>query len=207
MFRLNFSHGTQDEHGEVYHLVRKLSAHHSRPAALLADLQGPKIQVGMLPADGLAFVRGHLVRFAFNADYEATGIVPVRHNIAKYLKKGERIFLHDGQIEVEVEKIERDLITTKVLVPGILLSNQGINLPDTDLGGEITTEKDLSDLKFAVELGADYVGYSFVQTAADIENLRTRLKKLQAPDMKSSPKSKPRPPSRISKPLWPLPIA
>src|ERR1700734_2011277 len=70
MFRLNFSHGTQDEHGEVYHLVRKLSAHHGRPAALLADLQGPKIQVGMLPADGLPFVRDHLVRFALDADYE-----------------------------------------------------------------------------------------------------------------------------------------
>src|SRR6202050_1205828 len=183
MFRLNFSHGTQEEHGEVFHAVRKLSAKHSRPAAILADLQGPKIQVGMLPADGLPFVRDHLIRFELDADYDATGIVPVRHNIAKYLKKGERIFLHDGQIVVEVEKIEKHLIATRVIAPGILLSNQGINLPDTDLGGEITTEKDLSDLKFAVDLGADYVGYSFVQTAADIENLRARLKKLQAPDM------------------------
>ena len=174
-FRLNMSHGTQEEHGEVVRLARGLSRKHAKPMAVIADLQGPKIRVGTLPSDGLPFVRGNVVRFEFNADYEATGVIPVQHDVSKYLKKGERIFLRDGQIQVEVEKIEKKLITGKVLNPGLLYSNQGMNLPDTDLGGDILTPKDVSDIEFAVKAGADYIALSFVQTASDIEGLQKRI--------------------------------
>ncbi len=179
-FRLNFSHGTHEQHGEVIKFARALAAKYDRPVAMIADLQGPKIRVGTLPTDGLPFVRGHKVRFEYGADFERHGIIPVQHDVSKYLKPGERIFLRDGQIEVEVEKVEKKLVTGKVLAPGLLYSNQGMNLPDTDLGGDILTPKDIADINFAVTHDADYVALSFVQTARDILNLKARLVKLKA---------------------------
>jgi pyruvate kinase len=178
MFRLNFAHGTHEEHGGVLKTVRELSKRHNKPAAILADFQGPKIRVGTLPSDGLPFVRGNTVRFKYNSDYEATGVIPVQHDVSKFVKKGERIFLRDGQVQIEAEKIEKGLITGKVLSPGVVFSNQGMNLPDTDLGGEILTAKDISDIEYVAGIGVDYIGYSFVQTAGDVHSLRARLKKL-----------------------------
>lgn len=178
MFRLNFAHGTHEEHGAVLKAVRELSDRHKKPAAVLADFQGPKIRVGILPNDGLPFIRGNTVRFKYGADYEATGVIPVQHDVSKFIKKGERIFLRDGQVQIETEKIEKSLITGKVLAPGVVFSNQGMNLPDTDLGGEILTPKDIADIEYVAKIGVDYIGYSFVQTAKDVHNLRARLEKL-----------------------------
>lgn len=178
MFRLNFAHGTHDQHGEVLKAARGLSDKHKKPVALLADIQGPKIRVGKLPADGLPFVRDTLVRFEYGADFDATGVIPVQHDVSKYLKKGERVYLRDGQVQLEVIKLEKTLITAKVVAPGLCYSNQGMNLPDTDLGGDILTKKDISDIEYAASIGVDYIGYSFVQTPTDIINLRKRLQKL-----------------------------
>ena len=176
--RLNFSHGTHEQHGAVVKLARQISAKHNKPIAIIADLQGPKIRVSAMPQDGLPFVRGNTVRFKFGADFEKDGIIGVQHDVSKYLKAGERIFLRDGMIEVEVESIDGMLITGTVLAPGLLFSNQGMNLPDTDLGGEILTPKDVADIEFATANDADYIALSFVQTATDIINLKERLKKL-----------------------------
>ena len=180
MFRLNFAHGTHEEHGEVIKAARHLSAKHKKPVAVLADIQGPKIRVGTLPTDGLPFVRDNIVRLEFGADYDATGIIPVQHDISKYLKKGERVFLRDGMVHLVVEKIEKKQIVAKVLAPGLVYSNQGMNLPDTDLGGDILTDKDTADIAYAVSQNVDYIGYSFVQTSGDILNLRARLEKLKS---------------------------
>jgi pyruvate kinase len=179
-FRLNFSHGTHEQHGAVVRLARQIAAKHGRPVALIGDLQGPKIRVGILPTDGLPFVRGTTVRFEYGAEYDKNGVIPVQHDVSKYLKPGERIFLRDGQIEIEVEKVEKTLVTGKVLTPGLLYSNQGMNLPDTDLGGDILTDKDVADIEFAVKSDVDYIALSFVQTAQDITNLKARLTKLKA---------------------------
>jgi pyruvate kinase len=178
-FRLNMSHGTHEDHAPVVKIARGLTKKHGKPIAVIVDLQGPKIRVGGLPSDGVPFVRDHTVRFAYGADYDESGIVPVQYDVSKYLKRGERIFLRDGQIHVEVQKIDKGVITTKVLSPGILTSNQGMNLPDTDMGGDILTPKDLADIEFAVQHDADYVALSFVQTGDDILGLKDRLKKLK----------------------------
>jgi pyruvate kinase len=178
MFRLNFAHGTHAEHGQVAETVRKLSKKHNKPAAVLADFQGPKLRVGTLPSDGLPFVRGTKARFEYGAEYEATGVIPIQYDVSKYLKPGERIYLADGRVSLDVVKVERKLITAHVTGPGIVTSNQGMNLPDTDLEGQILTSKDISDIEFGVSIHADYVGYSFVQTAQDVRNLRARLAKL-----------------------------
>lgn len=180
MFRLNFSHGTHEQHGKIISLARQLSKKHNRPIAILADLQGPKIRVGELPEDGLAFVKGDIVHFEFEADYAKDKIIPIQHDISPYLKVGERIFLKDGQINVEITQIKKKLVTGKVALPGLLYSNQGMNLPDTDLGGEIMTSKDIADLEFAADNDADYVALSFVQNADDVHRLRNRLKALNS---------------------------
>ena len=179
-YRLNFSHGTHEEHGEVVKIARKLSEKHGRPVAVIADLQGPKIRVGTLPSDGLPFIRDAHVRFEFGADFDATGVIPVQHDVSTYLKKGERIFLRDGLIHIEVIKIEKKLITGKVMSAGLLYSNQGMNLPDSDMGGDILTPKDIADIKFAVEAKCDYIALSFVQTAQDILGLKERLAKFKS---------------------------
>ena len=166
--RLNFSHNTHEWHGLVIKHARAITADLDRPVAIIADLQGPKIRVGQLPSDGVPLVRGHIVRFKYQADFEATGEIPVQHDIAQYVKPGETIFLRDGTMRVVVNKIERGIIVTQVVTPGILLTNQGMNLPDTDLGGEIMTAKDIADLEFAAKNDADYVALSFVQTATDV---------------------------------------
>jgi pyruvate kinase len=180
MFRLNFAHGTHEEHGAVIKIARQLAQKHHKPIAVLADVQGPKIRVGILPSDGLPFVRGNIVRFEYGAEFEATGIVPVQHDVSKFVKKGERVFLRDGLVQIEVQKIEKSQIVGKVMTPGLVYSNQGMNLPDTDLGGEILTAKDIADLEFAAGAGADYIGYSFVQSADDVHSLRGRLTKLKS---------------------------
>lgn len=179
-FRLNFSHGTHEEYDAIIKNARRLSKHLHKPVAIIADIQGPKIRVGALPSDGLPFVRGTTVRFQYGADFEVTGIIPVQYDVSKYLKSGERVFLRDGHVQIEVERIERSMIIGKVLTPGLVYSNQGMNLPDTNLEGEILTPKDIRDLEFATGLSVDYIGYSFVQTPSDILHLRARLERLKS---------------------------
>jgi pyruvate kinase len=176
--RLNFSHGTHESHGAVITLAREISHKLEKPIAIVADLQGPKIRVGDLPLDGLALVRGTEVRFGYNTDYEKTGIIPVQHDIAKYVKEGEIIYLRDGHMRVHVRSIEHGVITARVDQPGILFTHQGLNLPDADFGGDILTDKDVADIAFVATQDVDYVALSFVQSAADVRNLRRRLKAL-----------------------------
>ena len=180
MFRLNFSHGTHEQHGKIITLARQLGKKHNRPIAILADLQGPKIRVGDLPEDGLPFVKGDTARFEYGADYMKTQIIPMQHDISPYLNIGERIFLKDGQINVEITNIKDTLVTGKVVLPGMLYSNQGMNLPDTDLGGDIMMPKDIADLEFAAANDADYVALSFVQNADDVYRMRDRIKALKS---------------------------
>jgi pyruvate kinase len=89
--RLNFSHGKLEQHAQVVETARALCKKLDRPVSIIADLQGPKIRVGILPNDGLPFVRNHVVHFQYNADFEQAGVIPVQHDVSKYLKPGENI--------------------------------------------------------------------------------------------------------------------
>jgi pyruvate kinase len=172
--RLNFSHGKHEEHRVVIVRTREIAAKYARPIAIIADLQGPKIRVGTLPIDGLALKVGDEVKFVYGEDY-VDGLIPVQHDIVKHMKAGERLFLRDGIIEIEVLTVKDDVITGKVKSGGEITSHQGFNLPDTDLGGDILTEKDQNDLEFIVTQDVDYVSLSFVQTAKDVTNLQEWL--------------------------------
>jgi len=178
--RLNFSHGTHEEQGQRIAWARKASEALNKPVAIVADLQGPKIRLGDLPPEGVELKFGHDVRFGYRADYETSGILPIQYDLSKKVKVGETMFLWDGKLQARVTHIRNDIITAQVLVGGTLTSRKGINLPDTDMGGDIITTKDLSDVKYAAAQQCDYVALSFVQRADDIHRLRKYLRKLKS---------------------------
>lgn len=178
--RLNMSHGTHDQHEAVIRQARKISKKLGKPLAIIADLQGPKIRLGQLPADGLVLAKGAAIQFVYGDTYEEGKPVPVQHDISKYVKKGQPLFLRDGMIETEVTRVVKGVVHVRVLNAGMVFSKQGINLPDTDLGGDILTDKDKADIAFASEQDVDYIALSFVQTAQDIQNLRSRVRRLEA---------------------------
>lgn len=178
--RLNFSHGTHEEQGRRIAWARTASKKLNKPVAIVADLQGPKIRLGDLPPDGVELKFGHDVRFGYRADYEATGILPVQYDLSKKVKLGETIYLWDGKLQAKVTHVGATIVTAQVLVGGTVTSRKGINLPDTDMAGDIITTKDLADVKYAASQQCDYVALSFVQRAADIHRLRKYLKKLDS---------------------------
>lgn len=175
-FRLNFSHGNHEEHGRRIEWIRKASAEHGKPVAILQDLQGPKIRLGDF--EGRIEVKaGDALQFKYMSDYEATGIIPLQYDLSTKVKIGERIYLFDGRLRGVVADIQDGVITAQIDNDGFLLKRKGLNLPDTSFGGDILTEKDLRDIEYGLTQDIDYVALSFVQSADDIHNLRTILQK------------------------------
>lgn len=178
--RLNMSHGTHETHAAVLQNVRQVSEKLGKPLAALFDLQGPKIRLGQLPDEGITLKAGETVQFTYKDTYEPGQPLPVQYDLSKYVQPNQSLFLRDGMVQATVQSVEKGIITAELLNDGQVFSKQGLNLPDTDLGGDILTDKDIADIQFAAEQGADYVALSFVQSAKDIENLRQRLKELNS---------------------------
>lgn len=175
--RLNFSHGTHEERLEEIPWIRKASEDLGKPVAIIQDLQGPKVRLGDF--DGVIPVKtGDELQFAYKADYKTTGRIPTQYDLAKKMKAGERLYLYDGKVHTKVVSIRDDVVHAVAENNGILIKRKGMNLPDTDFGGDILTKKDMDDIHFGVTQDIDYVALSFVQTAQDIENLRKILRKL-----------------------------
>ena len=175
VIRLNFSHGTHEE--RLLHIpwIRKASAEEGKPVAIIQDLQGPKIRLGDF--DGVVTVQaGQALTLAYKADYLATGHLPTQYDLSTKVKTGQRIYMFDGKVRTVVTKVEHGVVHVRSDNEGILIKRKGINLPDTDFGGDILTEKDMKDLKFGFTQDLDYVALSFVQTAEDVHNLRRILK-------------------------------
>jgi pyruvate kinase len=174
--RINFSHGTNEEHLKIIEWSRAAAKKLDRPVAIIQDLQGPKLRVGKLPDEGVMLKKGEKARLQFGISYK-NRIIPTQHDFSNKLNKNEPIFLNDGRIKLVVEKVNKKLIETTVLQGGLLTSNKGINLPETDMKGEILTKKDLEDIRFGLNQDFDYVAVSFVQRASDMDDVRQYLKK------------------------------
>lgn len=173
--RLNFSHGTYEERIEQIKWIRKASKEIGKPVAIIQDLQGPKMRLGDF--DGVITVQnGQALRFKYNADFERSGCIPTQYNLAKKVKRGERLFLFDGKIRTTITSVTDDIVHARAENEGILIKRKGINLPDTDFAGDILTIKDKKDIVFGSTQDFDYVAQSFVQTGHDITVLRTQLK-------------------------------
>lgn len=175
--RLNFSHGDYSERIQQIKWIRKASKEYGKPVAIIQDLQGPKIRlgdfVGVIPVQ-----TGQHVRFGYNADYEATGIIPTQYDLSKKVARGETIMLYDGKVRTTVTSVKDDIVHATVENDGVLLQRKGMNVPDTDFDGDVITTKDRKDLAFGSTQDIDYVAQSFVQTADDIKKLRTILHNL-----------------------------
>ena len=162
--RLNFSHGTHDEHKILMKNIRAAAKKTGATVAILQDLQGPKIRVGVLPSGGVALHEGQKIAFSTSGDaYETGGAIPVTYNRLHHdVKAGERILLDDGFMETVVTRVSGKTISAKVVVGGVLKSRKGLNLPDSDVSVDPFTDKDYDDLMFGVVQGVDWVVLSFI---------------------------------------------
>lgn len=177
--RLNFSHGTHEERNQQIAWIRQASKEYGKPVAIIQDLQGPKIRLGDF--DGVVHVgRGQHISFAFNADYPKSGHLPTQYDLSKKVKRGERLYLYDGRVQTVVTSVREGIVYAEVQNDGMLIKRKGINLPDTDFGGDILTAKDKADLVYGAAQDVDYVALSFVQSGDDISSLRKLLKNMNS---------------------------
>ncbi len=173
--RLNFSHGTHEERTRQIKWIREASKEYGKPVAIIQDLQGPKVRLGDF--DGVVNVRkGASLRFAYKADFAASQHIPTQYDLSKKVKRGERIYLYDGKVCATVTSVRGGVVYTEAENDGILIRRKGMNLPDTNFGGDIITAKDKADLVYGSAQDIDYVALSFVQSSADIEKLRNLLR-------------------------------
>lgn len=179
--RLNFSHGSHDYHTKLAKLVRKTAQAENRIVALLQDLQGPKLRLGMLPDSGVEIAAGdEVILFPEGTAVPKGKALPLNAEIAQAVirdaKVGAPVKFDDGKLSAIVKKSGRSVMTVEFEVGGVLTSRKGINLPGSPLKIDTTTEKDLEDLKLGLSLGVDAVALSFVRTARDIEVVRKAIK-------------------------------
>jgi pyruvate kinase len=175
--RLNFSHSNNEERDRQIIWIRKASKELNKPVAILQDLQGPKFRIGDFEGE-INVNKGNHLTFAYNADYERSGYIPTQYDISDKVKRGEQLFLNDGKIRCVVSSVKDGLVHAEVKTGGVLTKRKGINLPDTDLAGDIITAKDKKDIAYGSTKDIDYVALSFIQSADDIKRLRRSLSAL-----------------------------
>ena len=172
--RINFSHGDLDRHAETIRNVREASARAGRPIAVLGDLQGPKIRVGVLPAP-VELKPGDRIVFAPEGEHQPGELPTTFRELSQDVEVGDVVLLADGLMELIVEDVVGPRVAMRVIHGGELTSNKGINLPGTLLSIPSLTEKDLRDLEFALEQRVDYLALSFVRSAEDVKDLVSRI--------------------------------
>jgi pyruvate kinase len=176
--RLNFSHGTHEDHLAVATSVRRLAAERGRSVALLQDLSGPKIRTGKVAngeielQDGARIVITTDEAIVGSAERISTTYDPLPRDVAK----GDKILLDDGNLELRVVSTAGEEVACEVVHGGPLKSNKGMNLPGVRLSTPALTEKDRRDLAFGVQQGVDYVALSFVRQAADVEECKALVR-------------------------------
>mgnify|MGYP006188751975 CR=1 FL=1 len=171
--RLNFSHGTHEQHRQMFDLIRSLSEEVGRPVAILQDLQGPKIRVGTF-ADGKTLLEDG-ERFIITVDDvigDNARVGTTYPELNLDVRRGDVMLLDDGLLRLRVDDIDGPDVITTVEVGGVLKNNKGINLPTAAVSSPSLTEKDIEDFLFGLTLGVDYVALSFVRSALDIHQLR-----------------------------------
>ncbi len=178
--RLNFSHGTHEDHGRVFRAVRMEASRRDVAVGILADLQGPKIRVGKIPDPGMPLQTGSQLIISTDpkAVIEAGRVTIDYAKLADEINVDDRILMDDGALELRVTAIAGTEITTEVVIGGLLKARKGVNLPGVKLSVPALTEKDRRDLRFALELGVDVVALSFVRSAADIAEVRELMQKI-----------------------------
>ena len=177
VFRLNFSHGTHDDHLKVINLVRRINSELGTHVALLQDLQGPKIRMRDIENNGVEIKAGQ--KFTITTEKMVGNSVMASTTytrLPKDVEPKDTILIDDGKIELMVTKIEEKKVHTKVIHGGMLRSKKGINLPDSNVSAPSLTKKDRDDLIFGLEHEVEWIALSFVRKAKDIVTLKKYIK-------------------------------
>ncbi|SHI97126.1 pyruvate kinase [Aquimarina spongiae] len=178
VFRINFSHANYDDVKEKIKIIRELSDTHNYTPSILADLQGPKLRVGVMKGD-IIVNKGDTINFVTGKPFEGTSekVFMNYENFPRDVKKGERILLDDGKLIFEVvSSNSKDTVTAKVIQGGPLKSKKGVNLPNTNISLPALTEKDINDAIFACQQEVDWIALSFVRHAQDLMELQDLIK-------------------------------
>lgn len=175
MARINMSHGDHDSHRKVIEGVRTASRLAGRPVPILVDLAGPKIRVGVLD-EPVPLEVGSEVVFAPASEARAGEIPTAYEELAQDVEPGDPVMLDDGIMELETLESDGSRARFRVVKGGLLKSRKGINLPGADVQAPSLTEKDLEDLQFGLEIGAEYISLSFVRRASDVVDLKSRVR-------------------------------
>ncbi len=193
VFRLNFSHGTHDDHAARIAMIRDLEQRFDRPIGILADVQGPKLRVGRFGGGRVQLQTGHKFQLDLNPTPGDVTRVNLPHpEIIAAASIGTNLLLDDGKLRLRVTRVRPDHLDTEIVVGGPLSDHKGVNVPDMVLPIPALTAKDRDDLAFVLEHGVDYIGLSFVQRPEDVAEaheiiagrawIMTKLEKPQALD-------------------------
>jgi len=169
VFRLNFSHGSHDDHRARFSAIRQVESAWGRPIGILADLQGPKLRLGTFAEGPIELAAGARFHLDLNRQAGNEQRAPLPHpEIFEALQPGTELLLDDGRVRLEVETCGSSFADTRCLVGGTLSDRKGVNVPNAVLPLSAITEKDRADLSFALEHGADWIAFSFVQRPDDV---------------------------------------
>jgi len=172
-FRINLSHGEHEDHARAIAAIRALEKEIGRPIAILCDLQGPKLRVGVFKGGEARIPHG--ARFTLDRDEapgDETRVFLPHPELFAVLAKGQRLLINDGKIRLRVTEAKPDAIVCIAEIGGVISDKKGVNVPDAEVPIPALTEKDRRDLAFALEQGTDWIGLSFVQRPEDIAQAR-----------------------------------
>lgn len=180
--RINFSHGSHKDHEKIINHIQEINREKGIHAAILADLQGPKIRVGKVKENGVILKDGQEIVFTTNECLGDEKRVYISYqNFPNDVSVGESILLDDGKLLLNVIKTnKKDEVVAKVIGGGLLSSNKGVNLPNTKISLPCLTKKDLEDLEFALKHDIAWIGLSFVRSAQDIIELKNLISKTKS---------------------------
>lgn len=175
--RLNASHGTREEQDARIRTIREVAAELEMRPGILLDLQGPKIRLGRFAGGEVELKEGARFSITIQPVLGTAALASTTYeHLARDVKPGDRILLADGSVELRVLETDGTTVTSEVVCGGPMSDRKGINLPGVHLSTPAMTEKDIADLEFGLSRGVDFVALSFVRTAADLEQLRDRLR-------------------------------
>ncbi len=168
--RLNFSHGSHEDHRQVYEMVRAAAKESGRAVGILADLQGPKIRLGKFAAGPVEWRTGDVVRITVD-DVQGTHdrVSTTYKGLANDAKPGDSLLVDDGKVGLVVREVDGNDVVCEVVEGGPVSDHKGLSMPGMDISVPALSEKDVEDLEFALELGVDFIALSFVRSPADID--------------------------------------
>ncbi|WP_407308891.1 pyruvate kinase [Desulfosporosinus sp. SB140] len=179
--RLNFSHGTHEEHGRRISVLKEEAAKVGKHLGILLDTKGPEVRTGMVPGEGIKLENGASYSLSTDlslGDQERVGIT--HKTLWQSVKPGTHILIDDGQIDLEVSSVENETIRTIVRNGGVLKSQKGVNVPGIHVDLPAVTDKDIEDIRFGISQGIDFIAASFTQKAVDILDVRRIVEEMGA---------------------------